>query len=314
MPRTSCAAGNVCTPTSVSVDTTNNFNTIVIFSNNLDAQSDGTEMTLSVTKGPTVKSTVQNHSVIFTLGKMDPGEYTFALFIKNNVICGGAGGTSSFIVPDNGQGGTVSQVRGPISFSPSQPTPNDKITVTVTNLTKNGDYFISASQQGVSTNSSSQCLASNNNQLTATIGPFKEGRWLIYVAEKAASSCMASDNGIASGEINISQPIKSTPTPPPGPCGNGEKCPTAFGDIQTDPTGFIKSIFGIILSLAGGIAIILIMIAGYRLMSSQGNPEKVQTAREQLTSAIVGLLFIIFSVTILQIIGVDILHIPGFGR
>ncbi len=115
--------------------------------------------------------------------------------------------------------------------------------------------------------------------------------------------------------IQSGQPgVPSTPTPPPGPCGNGKICPTAFGDIQTDPTGFIKSLFSIILSLAGGIAIILIMIAGYRLMSSQGNPEKVQAAREQLTSAIVGLLFIIFSVTILQIIGVDILHIPGFGR
>jgi hypothetical protein len=49
-------------------------------------------------------------------------------------------------------------------------------------------------------------------------------------------------------------------------------------------------------------------------MTSQGNPEKVQAAREQLTSAIVGLLFIIFSLAILTIIGVDILKLPGFTR
>jgi hypothetical protein len=122
------------------------------------------------------------------------------------------------------------------------------------------------------------------------------------------------------GYIQSNQPgvpqAYATPLPPTGPCNRDQKqsCPTAFGDISTDPTGFIKSLFGIILSLAGGIAIILIMISGYRLMASQGNPEKVQAAREQLTSAIVGLLFIIFSVTILQIIGVDILHIPGFTR
>jgi len=108
----------------------------------------------------------------------------------------------------------------------------------------------------------------------------------------------------------------STPTPPPPPCKQVDKvwiCPTAFGDINTNPAGFVKSIFGILLSLAGGVALVLIIISGYRLMTSQGNPEKVQQAREQLTSAIVGLLFIIFSVTILQIIGVDILHIPGLN-
>lgn len=91
-------------------------------------------------------------------------------------------------------------------------------------------------------------------------------------------------------------------------------CDTALGDISTDPTGFIKKVFGILLSLVGGIALLLIIVSGYRLMASQGNPEKVQEAREQLTSAIVGLLFIIFSFSILQIIGIDILRIPGFGR
>ena len=48
-------------------------------------------------------------------------------------------------------------------------------------------------------------------------------------------------------------------------------------------------------------------------MTSQGNPEAVKAATEQLTSAIIGLLFIILSFVILEIIGVDILKIPGFG-
>jgi len=48
-------------------------------------------------------------------------------------------------------------------------------------------------------------------------------------------------------------------------------------------------------------------------MTSQGSPEAVKSATEQLTSAIIGLLFIILSFVILQIIGVNILHIPGFG-
>lgn len=91
-------------------------------------------------------------------------------------------------------------------------------------------------------------------------------------------------------------------------------CDTALGHFQTGPESFIKMIFGILLSLSGGIAVLLIIISGYRLMTSQGNPEKIQAAREQLTSAIIGLVFIIFSLSILQIIGVDILKIPGFSR
>lgn len=88
---------------------------------------------------------------------------------------------------------------------------------------------------------------------------------------------------------------------------------TGLGIIGTDPESLIESLFGIILSLSGGIALILIIISGYRLMTSQGNPEGIKGAREQLTAAIVGLLFIIFSIVILQIIGYNILHIPGFA-
>ena len=103
---------------------------------------------------------------------------------------------------------------------------------------------------------------------------------------------------------------------PPPSCtasGNTYTCNTAFGDIQTDAGSFVSKIFGVILSISGGIALLLIIISGYRLMISGGNPEKVQGAREQLTSAIIGLIFIIFSVGILQIIGVNVLHIPGFN-
>jgi glucose uptake protein GlcU len=70
---------------------------------------------------------------------------------------------------------------------------------------------------------------------------------------------------------------------------------------------------GVVLSLVGAIAIILIIISGYRLMVSQGNPENIKNAREQLTAAIVGLLFVIFSLVILQVIGVNILGLPGIS-
>ncbi|MEM4259583.1 MAG: hypothetical protein QXS38_02390 [Candidatus Pacearchaeota archaeon] len=92
------------------------------------------------------------------------------------------------------------------------------------------------------------------------------------------------------------------------------KVRTAIGDIDTTPTGFVKSVFGLVLGLAGGLALLLIIYSGYMLIESRGNPEKIEAAREQLISAIIGLLFIIFSLVAVQIIGVDILNLPGFGR
>lgn len=89
---------------------------------------------------------------------------------------------------------------------------------------------------------------------------------------------------------------------------------TAIGEIDTDPSALVRRVFSLVLGLAGGIALILIILSGYRRMASQGDPEKATAAKDQFTAAIVGLLFIIFSFVILQIIGFDILKIPGFGQ
>lgn len=111
-----------------------------------------------------------------------------------------------------------------------------------------------------------------------------------------------------------------SPLPPPNPCPNNvdvnggcKSVNTALGPWNADPSGFVTSLFGYLLGLTGGIAVLIIVISGYKIMASKGDPEKVAGARETLTAAIVGLLFLIFSFVILQIIGVDILHIPGFG-
>lgn len=111
-----------------------------------------------------------------------------------------------------------------------------------------------------------------------------------------------------------------TPTPPPPPClsdnlKNGcTEITSAFGRINTDPGGFIQKLFAILLSLSGGIALLLIIRSGYQLMTSRGNAEQVKEAQDRITSAIVGLLFIIFSLVILEIIGVDLLSLPGFSK
>lgn len=87
---------------------------------------------------------------------------------------------------------------------------------------------------------------------------------------------------------------------------------TAVGTIYTTPGALINSVFTIILSISGGIALLLIIFAGFRIIFSQGNPEQITAAKDRLYSAITGLLFIIFSLVILEVIGVDVLKIPQF--
>lgn len=85
------------------------------------------------------------------------------------------------------------------------------------------------------------------------------------------------------------------------------------GQISTKPEKFIVNIFLIILSFAGGIALLLILSSGYKIIISKGKPESIAQGKEQLISAIVGLVFIIFSFIIFQLVFVDLLKIPGIS-
>jgi hypothetical protein len=119
-------------------------------------------------------------------------------------------------------------------------------------------------------------------------------------------------------------PPKATPTPSPTPPPPSPVCRqynsaggcgivnTAIGPISTDISTFIISIFTLILSLSGGVALLLIIYAGYQFMISRGNPEGINKAREMLVSALVGFLFILFSFVIMETITGNILHLPGF--
>jgi len=88
---------------------------------------------------------------------------------------------------------------------------------------------------------------------------------------------------------------------------------TAVGCIQHDGTSIVQAFIKIGLSVAGGAAVIMIMVSGLMFSVSRGDQKRTTEAKEMLTSAVIGLLFIIFSVTILQFIGVSLLQIPGFG-
>ena len=99
----------------------------------------------------------------------------------------------------------------------------------------------------------------------------------------------------------------------PDESGNCRSIKTAFGIVPTDASGFVTWVLGFILGLSGGILLLLLILAGYKLMTSQGDPEKIKEAREQVTSAIIGLFFIIFSFVIFEFITHNVLNLPGFG-
>lgn len=88
---------------------------------------------------------------------------------------------------------------------------------------------------------------------------------------------------------------------------------TAIGCLPTgDPQSFVAWLLSAAIKIAGGIALLLMVFAGFQIITSAGDPKRLQAGKEMLTSAIIGLVVIIFAVFLLQLIGVQILQIPGW--
>ena len=138
------------------------------------------------------------------------------------------------------------------------------------------------------------------------------------------NSCKQGVGLICSGGKCISDGTNANPptrgassTPLVGPsvgCPNPTEINTAIGCIPFgDTNAFVGFILRWAIGVGGGIAFLLILMATFQIMSSSGDPERLKGGQELLTSAIAGLIMLIFSVFILKVIGVDILKLPGFG-
>lgn len=89
---------------------------------------------------------------------------------------------------------------------------------------------------------------------------------------------------------------------------------TAIGCIRTNPAEFGQDFLKFAIGIGGGLAFLMMLLGAFQMLTSSGNPDTLKAGRERLTSAVIGLLIVIFAVLFLQIIGVDILKLPGFGR
>jgi hypothetical protein len=110
--------------------------------------------------------------------------------------------------------------------------------------------------------------------------------------------------------MNIIRPVFAAPAAQ-GTCATDE-IDTALGCISTDVAsgGFVGSILELAIGLGGGIALLLILYGVFIVTTSAGNPDKLNQGKEIIGSAVSGLLFIILSIVLLNLIGVNILEIP----
>ncbi|MFH1602177.1 MAG: hypothetical protein ABIB61_04455 [Candidatus Shapirobacteria bacterium] len=133
------------------------------------------------------------------------------------------------------------------------------------------------------------------------------------------SSGLVCDTHDHTCEISSMFTIAPTPTPGtsvffPGFCNGETGIDTALGCIPINNTSeFVNWFFGNFMGIAGGIALLLMIFGAFQIITSGGNPEKVKQGQAYVTSAISGLLFMIFSLFLLRFIGVDLLSLPGLN-
>lgn len=94
----------------------------------------------------------------------------------------------------------------------------------------------------------------------------------------------------------------------------GDYAYTAVGCVPTEERGLVFSLVRLMFGVAGGLALLTILAGAFLYTISSGDSAKTKQARELITAAVQGLLFMIFSIFILQFIGGQILNIPGLAN
>lgn len=88
---------------------------------------------------------------------------------------------------------------------------------------------------------------------------------------------------------------------------------TALGCISYDAVngGFVSNLLQIIIGLGGGVGLVLILYGVFIVTTSAGIPDKLKQGQEIISSAVAGLLFIILSIFLMNLIGIKIFALPG---
>jgi glucose uptake protein GlcU len=88
---------------------------------------------------------------------------------------------------------------------------------------------------------------------------------------------------------------------------------TDLGCMPNDPIGFTQKFYPIGLGFIAGLSLLVLILGGYRILTSQGDPTKINEGKSYIFYAITGLVLAIFGFVFIQVVVVDLLHIPGFN-
>lgn len=142
-----------------------------------------------------------------------------------------------------------------------------------------------------------------------------------------ACTVQQSGGGVCGGQscIPYGNVCSANGTPVPGGCCGGVNCtqytdgnsycgdpfaifdepvvPSEYSGPIVDYQSFLFNVYRLMLPISVGlIGIPIVVMAGYAIMTSQGDPMRVKSGKEELTAAIAGILFLLLALSILRII------------
>lgn len=82
--------------------------------------------------------------------------------------------------------------------------------------------------------------------------------------------------------------------------------PSEVNVPKADPSTALPKILTIVFATAGAVSLLIITIAGFRLVMSQGNPEGLSKARTAIIYALLGLLICISGTIIVRFVMVRV--------
>lgn len=123
--------------------------------------------------------------------------------------------------------------------------------------------------------------------------------------------------------IDSDDPTATTKVPPkivPGKfytmigCINTNFGGTSEGFTSSSAAGsVIQRLLTVIFSIAGGIAFLYFIYGSFLILTTQNDPERLNHGKRVIIGSLIGVAFTLSSVFILNLIGNNILKIPGFG-
>ena len=217
-------------------------------------------------------------------------------------------------------------------------TPGDEFEITITGVTENGQPYNGIGLIQGAAQTTLETVTINNGSATGTISyngtnlrPGKENASKLTLRVEGSRLCTTDLAIGVAATVEACENLQSTldaggtiPERQFSLCqaaNNSTTCTTcltnggiwtAIGCLPTDPQELLPLILRIAVGIAGGTSLLIMLYGSLIVTVSAGNPDQLQNGRDIITNAIYGLLMVLFSVVILQIVGVEILQIPGF--